>query len=95
MLEPKAERIELTSPPSSERSLPRSLFLLYVFVGSHTDGEGVIIGCCCSCKVAAALVGAGEVDTMGKRNVISHRRLIMLGVRRECRYEESSLLNQY
>lgn len=63
MSEPNADKTELTSPP---RSLTTPLLDLKVFVGLHSDGEGVIIGC--SAAAAAAGRGAGEHNVSGKVN---------------------------
>lgn len=63
MLEPNADKTELMSP---SRSLTTPLLDLKVFVGLHSDGEGVIIGC--SAAAAAAGIGAGEHNVSGKAN---------------------------
>jgi len=63
MLEPNADKTELISPPTS---LTTPLLNFEVFVGLHSEGEGVIIGC--SAAAAAAGIGAGEHDASGKAN---------------------------
>ena len=63
MSEPNADKTELTSP---SRSLTTPLLDLKVFVGLHSEGEGVIIGC--SAAAAAAGIGAGEHNVSGKAN---------------------------
>lgn len=60
MLEPKPDKTELISPSTS---LTTPLLDFEVFVGLHSEGEGVIIGC--SAAAAAAGIGAGEHDVSG------------------------------